>query len=69
MQSPVTKVTRVKEVALPPGNYRGNWCGYVITLTMENGEWQLHTRDGMRGVVGCTVTVDDVGFITVERDT
>ena len=57
MKAEITKVLRVKEATLPPGKYEGTWCGYVITLKMDNGEWQLSTNDGVRGSVPCTVEV------------
>lgn len=63
MTTEITKVERVKAATLPPGKYEGTWCGYVVTLKMDNGEWQLRTKDGVRGIVPCIVNVDETGIM------
>jgi hypothetical protein len=49
----------------PNGAHSGFWSGYHVAFSVDGFWYELHTRDGVRGVrVPCTVTVDD-GRITV----
>ena len=66
MKTKITKVERVESETMPPGRYDGTWCGYVITVTTDGGKWQLKTLDGVRGIVPCVVTVDEVGNVEAE---
>jgi len=50
---------------LPAGTYHGEWCGYIIRLPFKNGDVQIKTENGVRGFVGCTVTIDAAGALSV----
>jgi len=65
MKIEVLKTERVTEATLPPGLYVGTWSGYVITIPIADGEWQLKTASGVRGRVSVTVGVDNKGIVAV----
>jgi hypothetical protein len=49
----------------PNGTHSGFWSGYHVAFSVDGVWYELHTRDGVRGIrVSCTVTVDN-GRITV----
>jgi len=64
----ITKVIRVKETTIPPGKYAAQWCGYRITIKLDNGEIWMSTENGVRGWVDGTVTVDETGVISWSND-
>lgn len=61
----ISKVMRVKEIALYPGRYNAMWSGYRVTITLDNGEVQMTTENGVRGFVPCVVEVSTAGEISL----
>lgn len=49
-----------QEVKLPDGEYLGTWGGYVIDLHLDGKQYQLSTREGVKGIgIKVVVTVKD----------
>jgi hypothetical protein len=48
---------------MPVGIYFGKWSGYFVIVTVENYNYSLQTRDGVRGInipVKVTATKDKI---------
>lgn len=61
----IIKCEFITEAKMPPGGpYMGNWSGYVITIPINGGNYQLTTSGGIRGTKNVEVTVDRDGNIS-----
>ena len=51
MDYEIVKITKAipKETTLPDGYYTGSWCGSVINLTHKGTQYELFTKEGVRG--------------------
>lgn len=50
---------------MPPGGpYAGIYSGYIVTIPLNDGYYQLTTKDGIRGSGPCSVMVDKDGNIS-----
>lgn len=56
---------KISPTNLHAGTYYGYWSGYVIRLPLKDGDVEIKTEHGVRGVVKCVVTIDESGALSV----
>jgi hypothetical protein len=64
------KITEIKPITLPDGNYLGTWGGNKIDVYHKGKNYELETDEGVRGIgykVMVTIDKDDMTFVEINN--